>query len=462
MTEEVPVETSVSTIPPGPQPSESVEPETETRPEPTRELPLSNLSAARLIQLEACTRCGECLNWCPVHDQDAREQVIPRKKIADFLHIVKTQQSLLTRIMRQEKVSDPIKRLLATVFRYREINQNEIDDFVRNLYECSTCGQCQIVCPANIDTVNLWEDIRRLVVSAGYGPLETQKVLVKSVKAYDNPWQQPRAARTKWARRAQKDNQIAAPPREIKKTRAKVLLWLGCTAVYDVNVKQIAISTINILESLGIDYGCLGGDEKCCGSVLLRMGDAEFERIAGDNIKQLNELGIQTLVSSCSGCFKTIKEDYPKVGKLNFEVLHTVEFLRRLLEDKKLPFVQPLERKVTYHDPCHLGRASGVFEDPRVLMKAIPGLDLIEMPRSGEYSRCCGAGGGLKAGYPDIQNKMAQERVREAEGTGASELISACPFCYAGLQVGIKALDSPLVMKDLSCLVEEALIKKAD
>jgi heterodisulfide reductase subunit D len=462
MTEEVLVETIDQKSPIGPIPSKPEEPLTDARPEPIRELPLFNLSASRLIQLESCTRCGECLNWCPVHDQDPREQIIPRKKITDFLQIVKTQRSLLTRIMKQEKVGAPLKKLLGAVFRYQEIGQPEIDAFVQNLYECSTCGQCQIVCPANIDTVSLWEDIRRLVVTAGYGPLEPQKVLVKSVKAYDNPWQQPRAGRTKWARRAQKDNVLIAPPREIKKTGAQTLLFLGCTAVYDVNVKQIAISTLNILESLGVDYGCLGGEEKCCGSVLLRMGDPEFERIAGDNIRQLNSLGIQTLVSSCSGCFKTIKEDYPKVGKLNFEVLHTVEFLRRMLEDKKLPFVQPLERKVTYHDPCHLGRASGVFDDPRVLMEAIPGLELIEMPRSGPYSRCCGAGGGLKSGYPDIQNKMAQERVREAESTGASELISACPFCYAGLQVGIKALDSPLVMKDLSCLVEESLIKKVD
>jgi heterodisulfide reductase subunit D len=455
------VETGGQPAPTEPQPEPKPAAPKEPQPEPVREIPVSNLPAGRLIQLEACTRCGECLNWCPVHDQDPREQVIPRKKVADFLRIVKNQQSLLTRIMKQGRVSDPIKKLLAAVFRYREIGQDEMDEFVRNLYECSTCGQCQVVCPANIDTVNLWEDIRRLIVTAGYGPLDSQKVLVKSVKAYDNPWQQPRAARTKWARRAQKDGQIAAPPREIKKNQAKVLLWLGCTAVYDVNVKQIAISTINILESLGIDYGCLGGDEKCCGSVLLRMGDAEFERIAGDNIRQLNSLGIQTLVSSCSGCFKTIKEDYPKVGKLNFEVLHTVEFLRRLLEDKKLPAFQPLEKKITYHDPCHLGRASGVFDDPRIILGAIPGLELIEMPRSREYSRCCGAGGGLKAGYPDIQNKMAQERVKEAQSTGAQELISACPFCYAGLQVGIKALDSPLVMKDLTALVEESLIQKA-
>ena len=424
-----------------------------------RDLQVSNLDIKKLIQLQGCTRCGECLNWCPVYDQDMREAILPRKKIQDFLRIVKSQHGLLARIIKSDRVGDPLKKVLAAVFGYHEVGREQMEEFVRNLYECSTCGQCQIVCPANIDTVNLWEDIRRVIVSADYGPLESQKVLVKSVKSYDNPWQQPRAARTKWARRAQKDNEIAAPPREIKKTKGKILLFLGCTAVYDVNVKQIAVSTVNILETLGIDYGCLGGDEKCCGSVLLRMGDKEFERIAADNIKMLNALNIQTLVSSCSGCFKTIKEDYPKVGKLNFEVLHTVEFLRRQVEEGKLKFINPVEKKITYHDPCHLGRASGVFEDPRFIMQSIPGLELIEMPRSREYSRCCGAGGGLKAGYPDIQNKMAQRRVKEAESTGAEELVSACPFCYAGLQVGIKALESPLIMRDMSYLVEAALKK---
>jgi heterodisulfide reductase subunit D len=423
------------------------------------EIPVSNLDIKRLIQLEGCTRCGECLNWCPVYEQDSREVILPRKKIQAFLRIVKSQHGLLAKILKQEKGKNPLMKLLGAVLGYKEIDRQEMEEFVKNLYECSTCGQCQVVCPANIDTVNLWEDIRRLIVASGYGPLDSQQVLVKSVKAYDNPWQQPRAARTKWVRRAQKDNEILAPPREIKKTGGKVLLFLGCTAVYDVNVKQIAISTINILETLGIDYGCLGGEERCCGSVLMRMGDKEFERIAADNIKQINSLNIQTLVSSCSGCFKTIKEDYPKVGKLNFEVLHTVEFLQRLLEGKKLSFVQPVEKKVTYHDPCHLGRASGVFDEPRLIMKAIPGLELIEMPRSRQYSRCCGAGGGLKAGFPDIQNKMAQRRVQEAEASGAEELISACPFCYAGLQVGIKALDSPLVMRDVSYLVESSLKK---
>jgi heterodisulfide reductase subunit D len=425
-----------------------------------RIIPLDRINLGRLVQLEACTRCGECLNWCPVFDQDSREDVLPRRKILDFLHIMKSQHGLLNSILKSGRVPDAAKRALKKIMRFRDITDEDVNNFVLNLYECSTCGQCQVVCPANLDTVNLWENIRELMVSAGYGPLEPQKALVKSVKSYDNPWQQPRQGRIKWARRAKKDNFISELPPDIKKNKSKTLLFFGCTAVYDSNIRQIAIDTVNVLQRLGIDYGCLGESEKCCGSVLLRMGDSEFERITADNIKLLNDLGIETLVTSCSGCFKTIKEDYPNVGKLHFEVMHTVEFLHRLLEQKKLKFEIPVEKVITYHDPCHLGRASGIFDEPRAVIQAIPGLELVEMPRHGPYSRCCGAGGGVKAGFPDLQNKMSQARIREAEQTGASELVSACPFCYAGLQVGIGALDSPLIMRDMTHLVISALKKE--
>jgi heterodisulfide reductase subunit D len=410
------------------------------------------------LQLQACTRCGECLNWCPVYDQDRSESVIPRTKAREFLEIVRGQHGLAARILNAPGTPKAVKGVLKGLFRVPEVTDDMVQTFAAHLYECSTCGQCEIVCPANLDTVNLWENIRELIVAAGYGPLESQSPLVKSVKAYDNPWQQPRQARTKWARRAKKEKLIGDTPREIKKTKGKVLLFLGCTAVYDANVRQIAVNTINILEALGVDYGCLGGDEKCCGSVMLRMGDSEFERIAKDNIRVFNDLGIDTLISSCSGCFKTIKEDYPKVGGLNFEVLHMVEFLHRLMGEGKLDFPYRVERKVTYHDPCHLGRAAGVFDAPRELMNAIPGLELVEMERIRQYSRCCGAGGGVKAGFPDIQGKMAVRRVREAEETGAEDLVSACPFCFAGLQVGIKAAGSSLVMKDVTSLVAKALL----
>ncbi len=430
--------------------------EEEAPPERPRVIPIAALDAKRIMQLQACTRCGECLNWCPVYDQDSREAILPRQKAADFLAILKSQHGLLAKLAGREDAG-PLARLVGKLLGYRPVSQEQIERFAQNLYECSTCGQCQIVCPANLDTVNLWEQIRRLLVMADYGPLEQQKTLVKSVKSYDNPWQQPRTARAKWARRAKKEKLIAAAPKDIKKKGGKILLYLGCTASYDSNVRQVAISTVNILDALGIDYGILGNNEACCGSVMLRMGDPEFERVASHNIKLFNSLGIEALVTSCAGCFKTIREDYPQVGRLNFEVLHTVQFLTRLLEKGQLQFKQPVEKLVTYHDPCHLGRASGVFDEPRLVMEAIPGLELVEMPRFREYSRCCGAGGGLKAGYPDIQNKMAQARVREAEATGAQELVSCCPFCYQGLQVGINAAGSGLVARDLSYLVELAL-----
>jgi heterodisulfide reductase subunit D len=421
------------------------------------QLPINKLDMSRLIELDACVGCGECLKWCPVYDQDASEDIVPRRKVINFLKIVRDQNGLLGKILRNDNAPTIIKSFLKKISNYKAITKKDVESFVANLYECSTCGQCEVVCPAHIDTVNLWENLREIIVDAGYGPLESQKALEKSVKSYDNPWQQPRAGRTKWSRRAKKDNLIPREPRPIK-DGGKVLLFLGCTASYDANVKQVAINTINILEALDVDYGTLGKDEKCCGSVLLRMGDPEHKRLFQQNIEQFNSLGIETLISSCAGCFKTIMQDYPKVGELNFEVLHTVEYLVRLLKQGKLKFPYSVNRTVTYHDPCHLGRASGVFDAPRIIMDAIPGLKLIEMPRNRQYSRCCGAGGGLKAGYPDIQNKMAQRRVREAEETGADELVSCCPFCYQGLQIGINAISSNLVMKDMSAYVAEALL----
>jgi heterodisulfide reductase subunit D len=426
--------------------------------ESLRQIPIHKLDMKRLIELDACTRCGECLTWCPVYDQEAKEDLIPRRKIIDFLRVARSQSGLLAGIMKSKRIGEGLKNVIAKVFGYKELTKEQLDEFIFNLYECSTCGQCEVVCPAHIDTVNLWEELRRVIVRVDYGPLEPQKALRKSVKTFDNPWQQPRAGRTKWSRRAKKDGLIDSEPRQIKKTKGKVLLFLGCTASYDANVKKVAINTVNILEKLNIDYGVLGKEEKCCGSVLLRMGDPEYKRLFEENIAQFNSLGIDTLISSCAGCFKTIMQDYPKVGQLNFEVLHTVEYLARLLKTGELTFPNPVNKTVTYHDPCHLGRATGGFDAPRMIMEAIPGLNLVEMPRNREYSRCCGAGGGLKAGFPDIQNRMAQRRVTEAEETGAEDLVSCCPFCYQGLQVGINALDSEIVMRDLSEFIAESIL----
>lgn len=412
-----------------------------------REIKVENLSMRQLLELDACTRCGECTNWCPAYEQDKREPINPRGRAYDFRSIVKRQYGLLKP-----------DGFLGKLFGRKPLKEEEIKRIVADIYECSTCKQCHFVCPVGIDTVELWEAIRRSFVEADYGPLDSQKDLVTSVKSYDNPWRQPRSSRARWTRVAKKKKRIKEEPKDLSKDKAEVLYFVGCTGSYDVNVEEVAINTVNIFESSGTDFGILGNKERCCGSVLLRMGDyRSFETIAKENIKQFNNLGIKVLVTSCAGCFKTIKEDYAKIGGMNFDIKHTVEYLIDLIKAGKLELKHEVKMKVTYHDPCHLGRHSGVFEAPREVLKSIPGIQFVEMERSREFSRCCGAGGGLKAGYPDMQNKISQKRISDALATGATELVSACPFCYQGLQVGIQAMNAPLTMRDITEVVYMAL-----
>lgn len=414
--------------------------EKETEP---KKINVDNLSPRQIMELDACTRCGECLQWCPVYNQDEREGVTPRSKATRFRKILSSQHGLFR-----------TDSLLGKLFRRKKTSSEELNQFAIDLYECSTCRQCHFVCPSQIDTVELWEGIRKSFADAGYGPLEPQKNLIQSVQSYDNPWGQPRSSRSRWAKIAKKKKRIEDMPKDLNKEKADILYFVGCTASYDNNIEEVGINTIKILQHAGVDFGILGAKEKCCGSVLLRMGDyATFHRLAIENIEQINALGVKTLITSCAGCFKTIKNDYIKEGKANFRTLHTLEFILELIKEGKLKLEKKVPLKVTYHDPCHLGRHSSVYDAPRKLLKLIDGIELIEMERKKENSRCCGAGGGLKSGFPDIQNKISQTRINEAVATGATELVSACPFCYQGLQVGIQALNAPIKMRDITELV---------
>jgi len=235
------------------------------------------------------------------------------------------------------------------------------------------------------------------------------------------------------------------------------LYYVGCTASYDINVKEVGINTMNIMDALGIKFGILGTEEKCCGSVLLRIGDFEFERLSEYNIRLFNALDVKTIFTSCAGCYRTIKNDYKKIGILKPEVVHTIDIIDRALQEGRLKFTHEVPVRATYHDPCHMGRHSNWYDAPRRVLEAIPGVEFVECERIREFSRCCGAGGGLKAGFSDIQNKMAQERVRDAERVNATDLVSTCPFCYQGLQIGINAIKSKVKMTDLVELVARGM-----
>ncbi|NVM56054.1 MAG: disulfide reductase, partial [Candidatus Helarchaeota archaeon] len=240
--------------------------------------------------------------------------------------------------------------------------------------------------------------------------------------------------------------------------------FVGCTSSY--REQELAKATVKLLNKADIPFQLVGVDEYCCGSPLLRTGLREkASELAKHNMEAIKEKGIKKLIFSCAGCYRTFKEDYPKiVGEIPFELAHVTQFLAKQLKAGKLKITKKLDKVVTYHDPCHMGRhiilrknKVGVFNEPRKLLEAIPGITLREMVRTRENAWCCGAGGGVKAAFKDLALETAVDRIEEAVTTGADILVSACPFCRRNLMDAIKSKNASIEFKDVVELLEAAI-----
>ena len=347
------------------------------------------------------------------------------------------------------------------------------------IYSCTLCGGCDVTCKytRDMEPIEILQELRALAVAKGKGPLPGHMPAVDSIRQNDNPWLQPRSRRGHWARKMK--------VKDLSKEKAEVLYFAGCTYSYNANMQEVARSTLGILLNAGIDVGILGANEACCASPVLKVGMVDmFREHAAKNIELFNSLGVKTVVTSCAGCYGVLRSQYPGVGKMNFEVKHSSEYLAQLIEQGKLKFTKELPMKVTWHDPCHLGRGSepqdlwegirvkwgisepprernygalGVFDAPRTVLKAIPGVELLEMERIREFSWCCGAGGGVRSAFPEFALETARERIEEAESTGAEALVTSCPWCESNLGDSINAIGSPLQMLSLVDLVNRAL-----
>jgi Fe-S oxidoreductase len=314
------------------------------------------------------------------------------------------------------------------------------------VYRCTTCGACTEQCVNyeyinndKIDQIKIIEAIRSELFKRGIGPLKEHMALVNSLKNYDNPWMQPRSARKKWA----KGLDIV----DLGKEQAEVCYFTGCTASLDPDLQKIAVATAELLMMGEAKVGAFLNDELCCGSVSRRIGDVEaYERYASKNTEMLNSSGVKTVVTSCAGCLRTLKEEYPEQGELNFEVLHSTQYLDRLIKSGDIKPQKKVEMKVTYHDPCHLGRHCGIYEEPRNVLKAIPGIELVEMDLNREDAWCCGAGGGVRTAHPDFSRWTAEIRLEHVKETGADAIVSTCPFCEQNLKETVKhgGLDIPV------------------
>ncbi|GAB4256029.1 MAG: (Fe-S)-binding protein [Thermoleophilia bacterium] len=358
------------------------------------------------------------------------------------------------------------------------------------VYKCTICGGCQNQCQLDHKPyiIEIIEALRREAVEAGAGPMPTQKVIVQSLQNYNNPYQGPRRVRTDWTRKFRRSEK---PVKTIKEEAAPVLYFVGCTGAYNRQAHSIPQSTASIFNKLGVDFAILGEEEICCGSTPMRLGEvAEFTRIAEQNLETFRRLrderGVETIVTSCAGCFRAIKKDYALFdgyGEMmeGIEVVHTIDFLHRKLKEGELELTEPVEKKVTYHDPCHTGRHlhefvidedgseqypgaylglkddECLYEQPRELLEAIPGLELVEMGRNRANSFCCGGGGGVMTGFGDWAAQNAARRVAEGASVGAEEIVSICPFCYFNLTEGSKREGTGLKLRDLTELIDASL-----
>ncbi|MBD3227957.1 MAG: disulfide reductase [Candidatus Lokiarchaeota archaeon] len=347
------------------------------------------------------------------------------------------------------------------------------------IYSCTLCGGCDIACKYlnNLEPLEVIQEIREELIKRGHGPLPNQKKYSELTLELNNPYGEP------------DENRYNCLPESIELTPdAEIGYFIGCTSSY--RRKEIAASTARVFNKLDIEFQLLD-PEICCGSPLYRVGDLEnTKELMNKNISRIKECGIKTVVTSCAGCYAMFKAEYPRLlGKeLPFKVLHTAELIEDLIDKGEIKFTKELPLTVTYHDPCHLGRGSepyeewkgkmvevvpmlelpippkpkrqgtnGVYDAPRNVLKNIPGIKFVEMERIKEYSYCCGAGGGVKAQFPEFAINTAKIRVEEAIDTCAKTFISCCPFCKTNLVDGINALGSDMEFYDLIELVEMAL-----
>jgi len=364
------------------------------------------------------------------------------------------------------------------------------EEFVDAIYKCTVCGGCQNQCELDHKPFipEIIEAMRRKAVADGVGPMPTQKVIAQSMRSFNNPYQGPRRVRTDWTRPFKKAKK---PIKNIMKEDAPILYYVGCTGAFNLPVRNLPVATASIFQKLGLDFGILGENEICCGSTAMRLGDVtEFERVAETNLKTFKDLhdnhGVKTIITSCAGCYRAIKKDYSMSDKYDemldgIEVIHTTDFLYKYFKEGKLEFKKEVPWKVTYHDPCHTGRHllefdidkdgsqqwvgsflgkredNCLYDIPRDMLKAIPGIDFREMERIRNNSYCCGGGGGVMTGYGDWAAKNAGKRIEEGMETGAEHMVSICPFCHYNLNEGAKRVKSEMKLYDLVELLDMAL-----
>jgi Fe-S oxidoreductase len=321
-----------------------------------------------------------------------------------------------------------------------------------DLWICATCRNCVDRCPRGVEIIDVMRAMRRLLVPDGVVPasIPNLRSVMTSIASVGNPWGQEPGDRANWAKAI-----------EVKEfTEGTELLYFPCCyPSYDPRLRKVSAATATLLNSAGVDFGILGSKENCCGESVRKAGNEDlFKRLARENIKTFIENGVKKILASSPHCYHTFKNEYPEF-KVNFEVLHTTQYLFQLMKEGKLKFIKEYGKKVTYHDPCYLGRHNGIYDEPREVLKKVPGLKLVEMPESREDSLCCGMGGGRVWMETAKGERFSDLRLEQAIGVGAEVLVTSCPYCITQFEDSRLTLKNSeaIEIKDVTEILQEVI-----
>jgi len=361
-----------------------------------------------LLDLYSCTECGRCSANCPA--TLSGKALSPQKVIKDLRHHL---------LELKESDRQQVSPLMG-----KRISEQEI-------WDCLTCYACQEVCPVSIEHLHKIYELRRYLVLVKNKIPESAERALRTLMMRGDPWTGTPFLRTDW---------MEGLPMKVfsKGDHAEILYWVGCAGALDERNRKVSLKLANLMREARVDFGILGAEESCCGDPGRRLGqELVFQNHALKNIEILKRYQIKRIVTYCPRCYNTLKNEYPQFGG-EFEVIHYTELIADLLRRRILRPQAKIDKRVTYHDPCYLGRYNGGYQAPRAIASAMPGLRYVELERNRDRSFCCGGGGGHLWLEERIGKRINVMRTEEVMRTGAEILVTACPYCLQMFEEGIK------------------------
>jgi Fe-S oxidoreductase/nitrate reductase gamma subunit len=416
---------------------------------------VENFTWKHLLDLDACSRCGRCQDNCPANISG--KPLNPKKVIQDIkTHWLEKAPSLLaSKALVGEKLTSAQTLAdggISTAIDSKPLIGGVID--IDSIWNCTTCYACQEVCPVWAEPMLKISEMRRNLVMEQAKIPETAEGALRSIEDRGHPWRGTMLERTSWF-----ENLDIKPLSE--DSNVDILYWVGCTEALEDRSFKVAQATGKLFKMAGVKFGVLGIEESCCGDPARRLGNEYlYQMQVQNNIGILKNYNVKKIVTGCPHCFNSLKNEYRQFGG-NFEVIHHSDFLLQLLKSGALKINVGLKGRLTYHDPCYLGRYNNVFDAPRELLRYLPDLKLVEMNRNRERNFCCGAGGGhMWLEEQKVGERINVMRTTQAIETKANIVATACPYCLQMFQDGIKtrAVEETLKVMDIAEILAESAV----